>query len=39
LAAVETLTNTPTGVQEARLVAFGGGAYADLQQALEAVGS
>ena len=38
LAAVETLTNTPTGVQEARLVAFGGGAYADLQQALEAVG-
>lgn len=38
LAAVETLATTPTKVQEARLVAFGSGAYADLQHALEAVG-
>lgn len=38
LAAVETLATTPTKVQEARLVAFGSEAYADLQHALEAVG-
>lgn len=38
LAAVETLATTPTKVQEARLVAFGSAAYADLQHALEAVG-
>lgn len=37
LAAVETLATTPTKVQEARLVAFGSGAYADLQHALEAI--
>lgn len=38
LAAVETLATTPTKVQQARLVAFGSAAYADLQHALEAVG-
>jgi len=38
LAAVETLRSTLTQVQEARLVAFGSGAYADLQRALDTIG-
>jgi O-acetyl-ADP-ribose deacetylase (regulator of RNase III) len=37
-AAVETLTSTPTRVQEARMVAFGGAAYERLVAAADSLG-